>query len=306
SGSSDPDESDSVASYRFDFGDGSNAVTQAIPTISHTYQNAGDYQPTLTVTDTRGAESQNAAFAVIEVQASFEDDDSHLGYDSGWHTVRDADASAGHFRLLSSQGGQHGLSFTFDLGSSPGNLQYFFATSSKGGSADVYIDGQFVRTVSYAGGSGSMHDPVFGASAEFGVSGQGSHSFELRNVSGAAYVDQLRIAGASSDAEPATAPGSTATNTSTLAVGQQALANLTVPSNAESLAVVAESGAGTAYKLVVLDPAGNLVGTTDASRDGIASVLVPNVVPGAYAIQLVNLGLGPLEIWSAATPQVKR
>jgi hypothetical protein len=89
-------------------------------------------------------------------------------------------------------------------------------------------------------------------------------------------------------------------------VGQQALANLTVPSNAESLAVVAESGAGTAYKLVVLDPAGNLVGTTDASRDGIASVLVPNVVPGAYAIQLVNLGLGPLEIWSAATPQVKR
>src|SRR5207253_9276207 len=42
SGSSDPDSGDSIASYSFNFGDGS-MTTQPTPTVSHTYNTAGTY-----------------------------------------------------------------------------------------------------------------------------------------------------------------------------------------------------------------------------------------------------------------------
>jgi PKD repeat protein len=67
SGSSDPDAGDKIASYTFTFGDGSAAVTQSTPTISHTYNAAGNYGATLSVTDSHGAVSTNTAVVVISV-----------------------------------------------------------------------------------------------------------------------------------------------------------------------------------------------------------------------------------------------
>ncbi len=77
SGSFDPDTAppaDTVASYTFNFGDGSPSVTQASPTLSHTYyynQACGSgpctYVTSLTVTDSRGMQSQNGAQAIITV-----------------------------------------------------------------------------------------------------------------------------------------------------------------------------------------------------------------------------------------------
>jgi len=72
SGSYDPDTAppaDTIASYTFDFGDGSAAVTQSTPTISHTYNAAGNYPARLTVTDSRGAASTNTAQVLISVTA---------------------------------------------------------------------------------------------------------------------------------------------------------------------------------------------------------------------------------------------
>jgi uncharacterized repeat protein (TIGR01451 family) len=69
SGSSDPDAGDRVASYTFNFGDGSTPVTQSGSTISHTYSNAGTYHATLTVTDSHGEQSTNAAAADIQATA---------------------------------------------------------------------------------------------------------------------------------------------------------------------------------------------------------------------------------------------
>jgi PKD repeat protein len=65
--SSDPDAGDTIAEYTFDFGDGSDPVTQASPTVSHTYTEPGFYQATLTVKDSRGKASTNAAGVVISV-----------------------------------------------------------------------------------------------------------------------------------------------------------------------------------------------------------------------------------------------
>ena len=66
SGSFDSD-GDTIASYTFDFGDGPAPVTQSTPTISHTYQFAGNYAATLTVNDSRGAVSTNTAVVTIMV-----------------------------------------------------------------------------------------------------------------------------------------------------------------------------------------------------------------------------------------------
>jgi len=69
SASSDPDAGDTIASYTFDFGDGSAPVTQASPTISHTYAASGEYRATLKVTEAPCAQlSANTALAIIEVE----------------------------------------------------------------------------------------------------------------------------------------------------------------------------------------------------------------------------------------------
>lgn len=68
SASHDLDPGDTIASYTFDFGDGSPAVTQSMPTIAHSYLTAGDYPARLTVTDSRGKASDNASQVIISVE----------------------------------------------------------------------------------------------------------------------------------------------------------------------------------------------------------------------------------------------
>ncbi len=70
--SSDPDTTppaDTIVSYTFNFGDGSPSVTQASPTTMHTY-NAGSYNATLTVTDSRGKVSTPSNPVTITVTSS--------------------------------------------------------------------------------------------------------------------------------------------------------------------------------------------------------------------------------------------
>ena len=73
-GSSDPNAGDTIASYTFNFGDGSAAVTcpgsgscTGTGTTSHTYASPGDYNATLTVVDSHGLVSCNTAAEVISV-----------------------------------------------------------------------------------------------------------------------------------------------------------------------------------------------------------------------------------------------
>jgi len=234
----------------------------------------------------------------------FEDDDPHMAYDNGWHTVSDSKASAGHFHLNTGKDRQHGLTFPFQLQSDQGTLQYFFALSSKGGTADVYIDGKFAGTANYQGGAGSMRDPVFVPPAEFAIIGKGSHTFELRNLNGVAYVDKICVTNSSSSTLATSGPGTTSTSTNALAIGQSLLQNVLVPSNALGFSVAAEADVNVPYKLVVIDPTGKVLGTVNSSSNGIASVTMPVSTSGLYVIQLVNVGLGPVNIWTAATPQV--
>src|SRR5207248_3178694 len=56
-----------INSYTLDFGDGTTPVTQSSPSFSHTYTAPGDYPARLTVSDTAGHASANAAQVVIHV-----------------------------------------------------------------------------------------------------------------------------------------------------------------------------------------------------------------------------------------------
>src|SRR6185436_8266458 len=68
SGSSDADSIDTIASYAFNFGDGSDDVTQSTPTITHTFTEVREYAVKLVVTDSRGKLSSNTARVVIEAE----------------------------------------------------------------------------------------------------------------------------------------------------------------------------------------------------------------------------------------------
>jgi PKD repeat protein len=66
SASSDPDTSDTIVAYLWDFGDGATRET-VTPTISYAYQASGIYTATLQVRDSRGATSANVVQARIDV-----------------------------------------------------------------------------------------------------------------------------------------------------------------------------------------------------------------------------------------------
>ncbi|HEX4323719.1 MAG TPA: PKD domain-containing protein [Gaiellaceae bacterium] len=282
SGSSDPDAGDSIASYTFDFGDGSAPVTQSTPTITHTYTNAGEFQAKLTVTDSRGKQSFNDASVVIEVDPTvtcFEDDSPNIAYAKGWHSVKDKDATAGHFRTSNGSG----LSFTFQTSSTSGTLTYRYATAKKAGTADLYLDGSKVQSLSYAGSSGT-------------------HTVALQNTKGINFLDQICVSDGSSSSHPTGAPGETTSSTDTVQPGEKLDPDeLFVPANAKSISVLAETSTSAPFAVAVVDVLGNVVHSARSSN-GVASLDVPVDGAGLYSIQIVNLGLGPVSVWSAATP----
>jgi PKD repeat protein len=60
------DDDTPIASYTFDYGDGSDPATGTAPTGQHTYAGAGTYTVTVTVTDTTGHSSRATATVTLE------------------------------------------------------------------------------------------------------------------------------------------------------------------------------------------------------------------------------------------------
>lgn len=202
SASSDPDAGDAL-SYTFNFGDGSAAVTQNSPTVSHTYNNVGSYTASLTVKDSSGWESSPATATITAnappppVAVCYEDDDAHIAYSGGWHLVSAGKASGGHFRLHNGKDATHFASLTFSVGTAQtGALTYTYAKSTKGGSAEVFIDGISRGVINYKGTNGGMRDPEFKSngvaySVKYTALAPGQHTFELKNLADAVYVDSM-------------------------------------------------------------------------------------------------------------------
>jgi hypothetical protein len=225
----------------------------------------------------------------------YDDDDASIGYSSNWHTLAVTGASGGHVKMHAGNAPSDKVSLTVNVPSGKtGSIAYNYATSPKGGSAAVFIDGVSKGTVSYNGTQGSTKSPIPGASVTFGGLTPGSHTFELRNLSGNVYVDGFCLTDATSTGTPASGPGKTSSSSSVEA-----------PDNTQSVSVVAESTGDLPIRLVLVDPTGLTLATADNSS-GLAVLDVPVSRTGIYTVQVLNLSLGPVQVWTAATPNVKR
>ena len=80
---------------------------------------------------------------------------------------------------------------------------------------------------------------------------------------------------------------------------------MAVPPGVQSLAVFAENSLGAPMQIVLLSPAGAILGSA-TSTNGIASLDVPVTDAGMYIVKTVNLAVGPVSIFTATTPQVSR
>lgn len=232
----------------------------------------------------------------------FEEDDAHVAYSKGWHRASDPDASGGRFRLNTGKDSQHGLSFAFDVPpGSRGAVVYHFARSKKGGAADVYVDGVFRQRIGYKGSTGALHDPQFGFNVRYANIAPGSHVFELRNLQGPAYVDRFCLESAFTGGAAASGPGATTSSLTILAAGASTVQSVSVPTGALALSVVASTAGTAPIRLVLVDPAGVALQQTEAA-DGVAVIERSLTQPGLYQVRAVNPGLGPQEVWTAATP----
>jgi PKD repeat protein len=337
SGSSDPDAGDSIVSYRFNFGDGA-VVTQSSSSVSHTYTSAGIYTASVVVTDTNGTTSSNAAQVQITVNDPdiidcMEDDDARVGYSGGWHSVNSGSASAGHFHMHSGNSTAHFARVNFSVGTNRiGKFSFYYGKSTKGGVAEVFVDGVSRGQVSFVGASGSNKSPDFGPSGaryEFRIEGlsTGQHTFELRNMSNAVFVDGFCLrqtsqpqvvnpsqpppsGGSSSqsswlDSGLLTMQGPTTSNTIDVNVGQASTSSLNLGSDATAISAVAETSSLVPIKLAVIDPSGLTVQIVDAVN-GVAVISTPVSRGGLYTVKVINVGVGPVQVWTLATPTNKR
>ncbi len=251
--------------------------------------------------------SATVSRTVVE-PSCFEDDDSRISYTNGWHLVNYAGASEGHFRLGTGNDGQHGATLVFDVaGGQTGKITYHYLKSTKGGTADIYLDGTFRQTINYKGTVGKLREPE--KKDEYQVSFDnltpGGHVLELRNMRGAVYVDGFCMESSSSSAQPASGPGATSSNTSSLSAGKQALQSLVLPAGTQAISVVAEANPELPIQLLLIDPSGSVLNTANNST-GIATINRTVSGSGIYTIKVVNVGVGPVKVWTAATPLVRR
>jgi len=321
SGSSDSDSIDTISKYTFNFGDGNDDVSQTTPTIQHTFQEAGEYIVRLVVTDSRGKLSSNTAQFKVDVEraapsptptptpttTTIEDDDSRIAYSGGWHLQSYSSASGGHFRYHAGNGGQHFARLDFAVpANNTGSITYSFAKSSKGGTADVYLDGVLKGTINYAG-SGTTQAPDISPAYKVSYAGltSGSHTLEIKNMSGVIYLDYLTLENSASNAQPAAGPGTTSNSSGNANAAQTSTIAYQPPANSQEFTIMAESSLNLPFKLLVVNPSGLTIATADASG-GIAVLNVPYSGGGTYLIKVVNISLGPLQFSTTVTPLVKR
>lgn len=261
--------------------------------------NSGWYIDNLVIND------YEACQPPVVVPSTIEDDDDRIAYSGGWHMVEDTNASDGHFRMNNSRSPQHFANLTFDVEGDSGSITYHYATSPKGGSADIYLDGVKMDSINYTGSQGSMRSPVFGPSITFEGLGTGQHSLELRAINGAVYLDKFTLVSASSSAQPTSGPGQTSITQATLAIGQELLSQLDVAPGVREISLVAEASNGVPVQIVLVDPAGSVLTLSNSSNE-IAVINQPVTQSGIYQVKVVNIGLGTVTVWTAATPLTAR
>ncbi|MEP6742405.1 MAG: hypothetical protein ABJB61_07890, partial [bacterium] len=58
-------------------------------------------------------------------------------------------------------------------------------------------------------------------------------------------------------------------------------------------------------KLALISPTGSVLQVAD-SANGVAVISAPVTQSGTYVVKTINLSVGPVQVWTATTPTVKR
>jgi hypothetical protein len=256
---------------------------------------------TLTDFEEQVPDDQTDECPVERTCGSLDDADRAVEYKRGWHRKSAAGASGGGYHVR--VGGGNGASPTARVVFSGDEITYHYAKSGVGGSADVYLDGALVETVSFAGAG----DPTFGHSRTYSGLADGSHELVVEHRSGAAYVDGFEVCstpGGGADSLAATSHSETTTDTVSGSEGALIVRQLAVGDDAEHVSVVVE-GSPVPLTVRLLDPLGNLLATGGALLDGLA-VSGLDAVPagaGSYRLEIVNTAgpLAKLQISTART-----
>jgi hypothetical protein len=253
-----------------------------------------------------GAFGANWAICTAPTSVCQEEDDASINYSDGWHTVKGSDASGGQFRFHAGKSPAHFAAITLDVAAGQsGKFTYHYATSPKGGSAEIFIDGVSKGTISYAGSQGSTRAPEFGKKIEFADLGPGQHTIELKNLKDAVYIDRFCLESAATNGSAASGPGETTASNSNLNLGQQVSKQVPIDATATSISIFAETANNLPIKLLLIDPAGSILTTADNSS-GFAVIDAPVSILGTYVVKVVNLSVGPVQVWTATTPTMKR
>ena len=234
-----------------------------------------------------------------------EDNGSQVEYSNGWHMISDANASDGHFRLNNGQSSNFFARLLFNTSGQNGSVTYHYAKSPKGGTAEVFLDGVSKGTINYTGTQGSKNAPQYGFSVTYNGLAAGSHTLELRNINASVYVDKFTINNGSSTAAPASGPGATTSDSSLVGLGQEVVKSVTVNSETSEIAVMADSNLNAPFRLILIDPSGAIVQSVDASN-GTAVIERQVTQTGTYLIRVANLSFGPVQVFTATTPLVRR
>jgi len=99
--------------------------------------------------------------------------------------------------------------------------------------------------------------------------------------------------------------GPTTSNITDVNVGQAATSNLNLGSDATAISAVAETASLVPIKLAVIDPTGLTVQIVDAVN-GVAVISTPVSRGGLYTVKVINVGVGPVQVWTLATPTNRR
>ena len=311
------DDGGATLSYTVETAPSHGSLSGAAPNL--TYTPAADFNGTdsFTFRASDGVNQSNLATVTITVipvddepaSEAVEDDDPRVAYSDAWHLVSDPNASAGHFRYHTGKGQGHSASFDFSVpAGKTGAISYYFARSTKGGTAEVYLDGVLRSTVNYKGAAGSTKSPEFNNDAyrlRYEGLAPGSHRLEIRNMDGVVYLDRFVLESSGSTATQTSGPGATTSRTNEAGGGQTSSASYQVPASARSVSIVTESSLSVPFQLVLVSPSGLTLQTANSSN-GLATISQPVTQGGLYVIKVVNLGIGPLQVTTTTTPLVTR
>ena len=146
----------------------------------------------------------------------------------------------------------------------------------------------------------------------------GSHRFELRNLADSVFVDSFCVtatvppqtftSGSSSGGttqssftgSPTTGPGQSTSNDSSINAGQESKSNVSLGTNARALSIVAETSGNLPVKLALVSPTGLTLQIVDAVN-GVAVLTTPVTTGGIYTVKVINVNLGPVQVWTVAT-----